>query len=152
LISIFIFTASVLFGGAEFTGKLVVKCDTDDVLPVYIDGIYVGKTPLTIEEQPVGTYLISFMAPLVRDSILRSKKGDLPPGYQKLFGGVEAVTVAKLSTINAMVKDRQATEAVFLIKEVVGAVDESKRGQIVKIATLCGVLVLIFTALALQAL
>jgi hypothetical protein len=146
-----VLAAAAAFGGVGFTGKLVVRCDSGDTLPVYIDGLFKGKTPLVIEEQPVGTYQLSFMAPLVRDSILRSKKVDLPKGYQKMFKGVDAVTVARLSQVNVTVKNHQTSEAEFPIKDVLQAVRESNRSQIIKIVALGGVLALVFTALALQA-
>jgi hypothetical protein len=122
-------------GWTGFTGNLLVRTDTGDTLPVWIDGKYVGTTPLSTE-CPVGTRTVSFMEPRLQDSILAGQidyeKHGVPSGLRVFFdksgANPKAVfpAMAQYASMQVTVKNVQRTEAIINVTEVLQSIKARK--------------------------
>jgi hypothetical protein len=59
-------------GEAKFYATLLVRTDTGDKLPVWVNGKRVGTTPYRTDQAEVGTYIVSFLDPALIDTILQN--------------------------------------------------------------------------------
>jgi hypothetical protein len=122
-------------GWTGFTGDLLVRTDTGDTLPVWIDGKYAGTTPLTTE-CPVGTRVVSFMEPRLQDSILAGQidyeKHGVPSGLRVFFEKSKAdpktvfPAMAQYASMQITVKNVQRTEAAISVAEVLQSIKARK--------------------------
>jgi hypothetical protein len=120
-----------------FTGSLYIHTDTGDTLPVFINGKLAGATPFRIDHCAVGRYVIGYLNPLLRDSLQNDKgttaRTAVPAPYQSLFKGrkvdvpVALKSLAEYSDQNVILKDNDAVEVVFSVRDMLAATEDTKK-------------------------
>ncbi|OGS36408.1 MAG: hypothetical protein A2293_12455 [Elusimicrobia bacterium RIFOXYB2_FULL_49_7] len=135
---------------SDFFGGLIVRTDTGDTLPVYLDNTYIGLTPLKVDSLNVGQHSVSFLEETIKDSLLNRKKTELPLKVKSAFSSTLPNQVAAMSTFKVLIKNQEMYEAVIQTQDIRVSSGSVVRGQYLKLALVSTLLVGLFAVILIQ--